>query len=312
MANVSELLPGPGKVGKVVTTFGGPAVRAGQDIYEGKPLSEVGSRFAHDAGLNTLFEYMPVQEAYNFAKRILGDKGGAGEKAANDIVRETLEKADALEHIKDFKNARRDRMHEVTNFQQGYEQGLINDLDALKFAESIEDEFPKVAESLRKEINLNAASRNADIRFRNATSSRTRAQADADRVLAERKLPEQHEIVRTDLRDARKEAKDKYLLSDLKVDPEGYLVQPAADLKQAYKAYNPNKAAKVIAEAAPAGRKLAKTYTGPDRETTAPEDKDYNNAIEYIISNYKRQWDAGFKPRGGIELEAWKKYKGIE
>lgn len=312
MANVSELLPGPGKIGKVVTTFGGPAIRAGQDIYEGKSLSEVGSRFAHDAGLNTLFEYMPVQEAYNYAKRILGKQGGAGEKAAADIVGETLEKADALEHLKDLKDARRARMHEVTNFQQGYEQGLVNDLDALKFAESIEDEFPKVAESLRKEINLNAASRQADIRSKTAITDKTKAQVDADRILADKKIPEQHEIVRTDLRDARKEAKDKYLLSDLKVDPEGYLIRPAADLKQAYKVYNPSKAAKVIAEIAPTGRKLAKTYTGPDRESSAPEDKNYNNAIEYIISNYKRQWDAGFKPRGGIELEAWKKYKGIE
>ena len=34
-------------------------------------------------------------------------------------------------------------------------------------------------------------------------------------------------------------------------------------------------------------------------------------ALDFIINKNERMWNAGFKPRGGIELEAWKKWKGI-
>ena len=37
-----------------------------------------------------------------------------------------------------------------------------------------------------------------------------------------------------------------------------------------------------------------------------------DSALDFIINKNERMWNAGFKPHGGIELEAWKKWKGIE
>lgn len=34
-------------------------------------------------------------------------------------------------------------------------------------------------------------------------------------------------------------------------------------------------------------------------------------ALDFIINKNERMWRAGFKPNGGIELEAWRKWKGI-
>lgn len=98
VANTLELLPGPGPVGKAVTTFAGPVIRAGQDIYEGKDLSEVGGNFAFDTGLNSMLTYMPVKEVWNYGKRVLGQGGEAGEKVLQGKVDEILEQADMLEN----------------------------------------------------------------------------------------------------------------------------------------------------------------------------------------------------------------------
>ena len=35
-------------------------------------------------------------------------------------------------------------------------------------------------------------------------------------------------------------------------------------------------------------------------------------ALDFIINKNERMWNAGFKPHGGIELEAWRKWKGIK
>ena len=94
VANVAELLPGPGKLGKAIATFSAPVIRAGQDIYEGKDLSEVGGNFAFDTGLNSLLTYMPVKEVWNYAKRVLGQGGDAGEKVIARKLDDILEQAD--------------------------------------------------------------------------------------------------------------------------------------------------------------------------------------------------------------------------
>ena len=71
VANVAEFLPLPGTLGKAIATFAAPVIRAGQDIYDGKDLSEVGGNFVFDTGLNSLFSYMPVKDVYNYVKRVL-------------------------------------------------------------------------------------------------------------------------------------------------------------------------------------------------------------------------------------------------
>lgn len=49
----------------------------------------------------------------------------------------------------------------------------------------------------------------------------------------------------------------------------------------------------------------------PKEDNTKEREQKRDAALDYIIKENERMWDAGFKPRGGIELEAWKKYKGL-
>lgn len=317
MANVSEILPGTGPVARAATVFGGPAIKAGQDLYEGKPISEVGRNFAHDAGLNTLFEYMPVKEAYNYAKRILGRQGGAGEKAVASKVEKELDKIDALENAAEAHKERMEVQRKLEDFKRQYEKGILNDTEILNFADEIEPYYPKVAENLRIETNGLAENRNAarDLMAARATgNSENIAINEAREKLSEKSLPGLKENTVNELNEAEQEAWRRANHDYVNLDAEGNLTQPYYPLndKDIWRLSNPSSITKTVAKNLPYARAAAKSYTGPDRESAAPKDKDYNNAIEYIISNYSRQWDAGFKPRGGIELEAWKKYKGIE
>ena len=317
MANTSEILPGPGKLGKIVTTFGGPTIRAGQDLYEGKPLSEVGRNYAHDAGLNTLFEYMPVKEAYNYVKRILGRQGGAGEKAVASKVEKELDKIDALENAKEAHKERMQVQRKLEDFKRQYEKGILNDTEILNFADEIEPYYPKVAENLRIETNGLAENRNAArdlMAARETGNSENIAINEAREKLSEKSLPSLKENSVNELNEAEQEAWRRANHDYVDLDAEGNLIQPYYPLndKDIWRLSNPSSITKTVAKNLPAARAAAKEYTGPERESMAPSDKDYNNAIEYIISNYSHQWDAGFKPRGGIELEAWKKYKGIK
>ncbi len=317
MANVSEILPGPGKVGKVVTTFGGPAIRAGQDIYEGKPITEVARNFTHDAGLNTLFEYMPVKEAYNYAKRILGRQGGVGEKAVSSKVSKELDKLDALENAAAAHKERMQVQRKLEDFKRQYEKGILNDTDILNFADEIEPYYPKVAENLRIEVNGLAENRNAArdlMAAQEIGNSEQIARNEAREKLSEKALPGLKENSINELREAEQEAWRRAYYDNINLDLEGNLIEPYYPLndKDIWRLSNPSSVTKFVAKSLPTVRAAAKEYTGPERESMSPTEKDYNNAIEYIISNYSRQWDVGFKPRGGIELEAWKIYKGIK
>lgn len=317
MANVSELLPGAGPVSKAVTTFAGPAIRAGQDIAEGKDKGEVASNFAHDAGLNTLFSYLPVKEAYNYAKRILGKQGGQGEKAIASTVEKELEKIDALENAKAANEARHAIYSKVDDFKRQFDKGILNDTDVLNFADEIESTYPQLAKSLRDHVNLVAKNTAAGV---NATvakeigNTEKSALNEAEELITSKKLPESKEAVSAELAEAKKNAYDRYELSEAVVGEDKNLIRPLPDdnIAEAWRTSNPSKFAQNAVKVLPAARGTARMASGPDRASSAPEEKDYNNAIEYIISNYSRQWDAGFKPRGGIELEAWKKYMGIK
>ena len=317
MANVSELLPGVGPVGKAVTTFAGPAIRAGQDIAEGKDKSEVASNFAHDAGLNTLFTYLPVKEAYNYGKRILGKQGGQGEKAIASTVEKELDKIDALENAKAAHQARYDVYKKVDDFERQYNKGLVTDEDVLNFAQEIEGNYPQLAKQLRDHTNLLAKNREA---ARKALveefleNPEQAAKHKAEEIITSRKLPESNERVVNELNESTRNAKNNYEFGDVQLAEDGNLIRPLPDdnIARIWKENNPSNFAQKAVKVLPVARGSARMVSGPDRASSAPEDKDYNNAIEYIISNYSRQWDAGFKPRGGIELEAWKKYMGIK
>lgn len=317
MANVSELMPGVGPIGKAVTTFAGPAIRAGQDIAEGKDRGEIASNFAHDAGLNTLFTYLPVREAYNYGKRILGKQGGQGEKAVASTIEKELDKIDALENAKAANEARRAIYTKIDDFERQFDKGILNDTDVLNFADEIESLYPQLAKRLRDHVNLvaknTAAGTNAAV-AREIGNTEKAAKNEAEELITSRKLPESKEAAVNELAEAKKNAYDRYDLGEAIVGEDKNLVRPLPDdnMAEIWRISNPSKIARKTVKALPYARGTARMVSGPDRDSLAPEEKDYNNAIEYIISNYSRQWDAGFKPRGGIELEAWKKYKGIE
>ena len=108
--------------------------------------------------------------------------------------------------------------------------------------------------------------------------------------------------------ETQKKAQDEYLYGGKPLfDAEKRLVRENADLLQAQKLANEAKGSVVAGQIAkavakPVIKKVTRAY--PDSKERN-FDKEYDSALEYIIQSNKRQWNAGFKPHGGIELEAW-------
>lgn len=321
MANVAELAPGVGAAGKAVTTFAGPTIRAGQEIAEGKELGDVGKHFATDAGLNTVFSYLPLKEAYGYVKRVLG-QGGRGEKAAKNAVEDVLEQADALADKKETLTTLGKDLNKVLDYAAQVRHVNMSDLEKLKFADEMADDYPELAKAIRDEVQAystnrmhsEAAQKLADelpdagtvpeaIRELGMKTAEAAERAEKESA---KKLKPATEKVEDELANAeafntnRQDAINNNLF-----DEQGVLKSHSVDLSEAAKYANPSKAAKVLAKTKPVIQSTGRLYTGSSSEPTAPTDKEYTNAIEYIIQSNKRQWNAGFKPRDGIELEAW-------
>ena len=321
MANVAELAPGVGTAGKAITTFAGPTIRAGQEIAEGKELGDVGKHFATDAGLNTVFSYLPLKEAYGYVKRVLG-QGGRGEKAAKTTVEDVLEQADALADKKETLTTLGKDLNKVLDYAAQVRHGNMSDLEKLKFADEMADDYPELAKAIRDEVQAYSTNRmHAETAQKLADNlpdagtvpeavrelgkksidAAERAEKESAKKLktASEKVDDElfnAEAVNTNRQDA--------INNDL-FDEQGVLTKPSVDVSEAAKYANPSKVAKGLAKTKPVIQSTGRVYTGSSSEPTAPTDKEYANAIEYIIQSNKRQWNAGFKPHGGIELEAW-------
>lgn len=321
MANVAELAPGVGTAGKAITTFAGPTIRAGQEIAEGKELGDVGKHFAADAGLNSVFTYLPLKDAYQYVKRVLG-QGGRGEKAAKNTVEGALEQADALADKQETLTSLGKDLNKVLDYAAQVRHGNMSDLEKLKFADEMADDYPELAKAIRDEVQAystnrmhsEAAQKLADElpdagtvpeALREIGKKTVEAAERAEKESA-KKLKTVSEKVDDELANAeaintnRQDAINNYLF-----DEQGVLTKPSVDVSEAAKYANPTKAAKALAKTKPVIQSTGRLYTGSSSELTAPTDKEYTNAIEYIIQSNKRQWNAGFKPHGGIELEAW-------
>lgn len=321
MANVAELAPGVGTAGRAITTFAGPTIRAGQEIAEGKELGDVGKNFAADAGLNTVFSYLPLKEAYDYVKRILG-QGERGEKAAKNTVEGVLEQADVLADKKETLTKLGKDLNKVLDYAKQVRHGNMSDLEKLKFADEMANDYPELAKAIRDEVQAYSTNR----------MHYETAQKLADNLPDAGTVPEAvRELGKKTIdaaEKAEKETANKLKTASEKVDDElknaeaintnrqdainndifdeqGVLTKPSVDVSEATKYANPSKAAKAIAKIKPVIQSTGRLYTGSDSEPTAPTDKEYTNAIEYIIQSNKRQWNAGFIPHGGIELEAW-------
>jgi len=320
-ANVAELAPGVGTAGKAVTTFAGPAVRAGQELAEGKDASEVGKNFATDAGLNTVFSYLPLKEAYGYVKRILG-QGGRGEKAAKNTVEDVLEQADALADKGETIASLEKDMNKVLDYAKQVRDGNLSDLEKLKFADEIADTYPELSKSIKDEVQAYSKNRmHAESAQKLADElpdvgtvpdavrelgKKTIAAAEKAEKESAKKLKAASDKVEDELYTAEASIANRHDAVNNKLfDEQGVLKQPSVDVIEAAKYANPSTAAKVIAKTKPAIQSTGRLVTGSSSTPTAPTDKEYSSAIEYIIQSNKRQWNAGFKPRGGIELEAW-------
>lgn len=321
MANVAELAPGVGAAGKAVTTFAGPVIRAGQEIAEDKELGDVGKNFAADAGLNTVFTYLPLKDAYDYIKRILG-QGRRGEKAAKNAVEDVLEQADALADKQETLTSLGKDLNKVLDYAAQVRHGNMSDLEKLKFADEMANEYPELAKAIRDEVQAystnrmhsEAAQKLADNLPDVGTVPEAVRELGKKTIYAAEKAEQETakklktasekvdnelynaEVVNTNRQDA--------INNDL-FDEQGVLTKPSVNLSEAAKYANPSKAAKSLAKIKPVIQSTGRLYTGSSSEPTAPTDKEYTNAIEYIIQSNKRQWNAGFKPRGGIELEAY-------
>ena len=321
MANVAELAPGVGTAGKAITTFAGPAIRAGQELAEGKELGDVGKHFATDAGLNTVFSYLPLKEAYGYVKRILG-QGGRGEKAAKNTVEDVLEQADALADKGETIASLEKDMNKVLDYAKQIRDGNLSDLEKLKFADEIADTYPELSKSIRDEVQAYSKNRmHAESAQKLADElpdvgtvpdavrelgKKTIAAAEKAEKESAKKLKAASDKVEDELQTAEASIANRHDAVNNKLfDEQGVLKQPSVDVIEAAKYANPSTAAKVIAKTKPAIQSTGRLVTGSSSTPTAPTDKEYSSAIEYIIQSSKRQWNAGFKPRGGIELEAW-------
>lgn len=340
VANLTELLSAPGKAGKAISTFAGPAIRAGQDLYEGKKLEDVASNFAFDTGLNTLFTYMPVKEAYNYIKRILGQGGEAGEKAIKNKADEVLEQADLLENKNEaLKNLdKQDEM--LTQLQETYKD--MSDLDRAKLIKELENTHPELAKAIEENVNTlgenrfhsEAADHLADNYDLTAFEkevyddlvkefgpekakqfSELFNPADFEAFLEKesaKRIPETAENVDKAFNAAKRSTAEKQsMINDELFDEAGNLKSNVENLSKATAYSQPNKVSKAIATVAPAGRGIARNVVTPDRKSVAPDEKENTAAIDWTIDKYKRQWDAGFAPRGNegdLVMKAYAQY----
>lgn len=68
----------------------------------------------------------------------------------------------------------------------------------------------------------------------------------------------------------------------------------------------------VVGAAKAAEKGIARKENKYLRSEEDPKQRKYDSALDWIIKENERMWKAGFRPHEGIELEAWKKWKGIK
>ena len=201
--------------------------------------------------------------------------------------------------------------NKVDDFINAFHNEKIDDEAITNFATEIADKYPELAKKLIDRTNALAKSRRTvqEAELAAKTKSKDTAKREADAALAERKSAEADQALEEELFETQKKAQDEYLYGGKPLfDEEKRLVRENANLLQAQKLANEAKAGSAVigqlakAVAKPAVKKVTHTYPA---EKERDFDKEYSSAIEYIIQSNKRQWKAGFAPRGGIELEAY-------
>ena len=226
-------------------------------------------------------------------------------------IEKGLEAIDAREAANIAAAHRKDIMNKVDDFSSKFNRGVYTDEQVLDFAKEIRNEYPDLANKLEEHVTALAANRRAADKLAAAKEYKSSdvAKHEADELVTSKKLPETHENARVELAEAQKDAADAVYHSDVYLDEGGNLAMPVKDLREQYDLYkaakNGTKLAKAVQAASKPATKAGFVRTYKDNTDYKQYEKDYNQAIEYIIQSNKRQWNAGFKPHSGIELEAW-------
>ena len=226
-------------------------------------------------------------------------------------IEKGLEAIDAREAANIAAAHRKDIMNKVDDFSSKFNRGVYTDEQVLDFAKEIRNEYPDLANKLEEHVTALAANRRAADKLAAAKEYKSSdvAKHEADELVTSKKLPETHENARVELAEAQKDAADAVYHSDVYLDEGGNLAMPVKDLREQYDLYkaakNGTKLAKAVQAASKPATKAGFVRTYNDNTDYKQYEKDYNQAIEYIIQSNKRQWNAGFKPHSGIELEAW-------
>lgn len=302
IANLSEFAPGIGKLGKAATVVAGPAIRAGQKLYQddditSDDLKEAGKEFALDASINAL-SYLPLLDIYRYGKSILG-KAGRGDKLAKNSIDETLKQADALENAA-AENARLAKLRtELENFEELYPD--MSDIERLKFAEKIRDEYPELAKAIEEETVALAKNKEAyeGMTAIGGDDLYKKLEQEAEEKSA-KAIEEASDKFEREITDAMNKTETKLSVRNNEdvFDEAGNLnFGRDIDLDDV-RLIMPNKTSKAIANAAPYGRGVIRGAQSNGVKSVAPEEKENKAAIDWTIDKYKRQWDAGFAPRG--------------
>lgn len=235
-------------------------------------------------------------------------------KAARSIEHAALE-ADKTELAKEFtKKVDADYFNKLL---QDLFDGTISDKDALAYAKSIENISPTYAEELTNYVRDKA--RNWPLKEQTVidgklidnthgyTIDRSKAGLTTDIFDKQGNLQPQFVLRQVPDKQGSIDTKPVNLVKDQAVISNQHLRDIAT-----YKA--PSKAAVIgLKTLKGVSRPTTKFLTGAyfDKSNVkAPSQQDYDKAVDYVIDDYKRMWDAGFVPHndGSIVYEAYQKY----
>ena len=252
-----------------------------------------------------------AKNGYQAAKQVAGPfLGRVFDTKFGNFIERGVNAVDARTAQTALEAERKAISNKVDDFINTFNNEKIDDEAITNFATEIADKYPELAKKLIDRTNALAKSRRTvqEAEIAAKTKSKDAAKREADAVLAERKSAEADQALSEELFETQKKAQDEYLYGGKPLfDEEKRLVRENADLLQAQKLANEAKGSVVAGKIAKAVAKPAVktvTHAYPDAKER-DFDKEYSSAIEYIIQSNKRQWKAGFAPRGGIELEAY-------
>jgi hypothetical protein len=293
-------------------SYAGPAIRYFQrglnedkwDPTDVEVLADVGtSVFGPAKGA--------AKTGYQVAREVAGPAlGKVFDTSIGKWIERGVNAVDAKTAQKALNAERKAISNKVDDFINAFNNEKLDDEAITNFATEIADKYPELATKLIDRTNALAKSRRTvqEAELAAKYKSKDATKREAESILAERKSAEADKALSDELFETQKKAQDEYLYGGKPLfDEEKRLIRENADLLRAQKLANESKGSAAVGQIAkavskPAVKKVTHAY--PDSKER-DFDKEYSSAIEYIIQSNKRQWNAGFKPHGGIELEAW-------